>query len=620
MLLLFIIPASIAANLEQTNNIQAQFNLSNQKLDVLIPPSLYNYYNNITHKINNDNDYAKYITPQAINPIAESIKNITRNLPNSNEQFANAILTLVHQIPYKISNPKYSIETLVDNFGDCDSLSLLAASIMKAGGLDVVLIHYTGINPGHMNVGVYLPNIPVYHTAGMAPTHFVYDNKTFWTAEATPDANWKVGDQADHLAKAEPILIPLENFEQSSPAQVSTSLGTPLLASNITINLSQEQSGIGDHARALTISGTILPTFSKKNVSIYVNNGSAYNYFRTVTNDAGGYLLSWNITSAGTYNVRASWSGVSNYAGADSETLTVFVGPKSFVRFGPAYNIYYLEYAQATAVGHNIRPLQGVDDFLRIPLRANVSFSYNFAVLQTGHTVSNVQSETITMQASEKTISMGIRRNRQLYEIQLPARTITEPIIVPQGLTPVRLPDDFNQTINDQFCFILQNINGTLSLNVNAMNEYEMSNITQGSNNNISFMNASGNIKENTWYNVTGSISDKSITSNLFNTNGTLVESLTMATPYNVTDSYEAIMLIANNVDSAVIFKDLTVQSLNSDSQLIESNEESTIYSEMLISYVSLSLLLVATFAAAVVYVKKKSCLLYTSPSPRDRS
>ena len=65
-------------------------------------------------------------------------------------------------------------------------------------------------------------------------------------------------------------------------------------------------------------------------------------------------------------------------------------------------------------------------------------------------------------------------------------------------------------------------------------------------------------------------------------------------------------MLIANNVDSAVIFKDLTVQSLNSDSQLIERNEESTSYSGMLISYVSLLLLLVVTFAAAVVYVKKK--------------
>ena len=57
---------------------------------------------------------------------------------------------------------------------------------------------------------------------------------------------------------------------------------------------------------------------------------------------AGGYMLTWNFTSAGTYYITASWSGASNYAGADSETLTVFVGPESFVQFeAPDYNYIY---------------------------------------------------------------------------------------------------------------------------------------------------------------------------------------------------------------------------------------------------------------------------------------
>ena len=49
---------------------------------------------------------------------------------------------------------------------------------------------------------------------------------------------------------------------------------------------------------------------------------------------------------------------------------------------------------------------------------------------------------------------------------------------------------------------------------------------------------------------------------------------MTLTAPFNGTESYEAIMLIANNVDNAIIFKDLTVQPLNSDSQVIESKEE----------------------------------------------
>ncbi|MGD0994779.1 MAG: Ig-like domain-containing protein [Candidatus Bathyarchaeia archaeon] len=614
LLLVFITPTSLVANCEKTSTFQAQYGLLNQKLYVSVPPSLYDYYSNMSHTVNTDSDYAKFVTPQAVEPIAESIQNITRNLPYSNEQFADAVLTLVHQIPYAINGPEYPVETLVNNSGDCVALSLLAASIMQAGGLAVVLIHYTGITPGHMNVGVYLPYTPVYHTAGMAPTDFVYDNKTYWTAECTPAENWKVGDQWNALANAEPNIIPLNNTEQSSPAQVSSSLNTPLLPSSITINLSQEQSSanmsqeqssIGENPRALTISGSISPTYSGENVSIYVSNASSYDYFTTVTNDAGGYMSTWNFTSPGTYYIRTSWSGASNYAGADSETLTVFVGPESFAQFEtPNYNYIYGQaiFVQAGLGAYELSPLQGVNDFLSIPLGTGVSFSYDFTILQAGHTISNVQTETITIPASEQTIRMG--RNGQTKTITIPGETITTPVNVPTGLQPIMLPDDFNQTINNQFCFILQNNSGNYSLNVSGLNDIDMSNIIQGNESNIAFMNASENIKENTWYNVTERISDNGITANLYNTNGTLIEN--MVTPYNGTDSNETVMLITNNVDSAVILKDLTVKALNITIQPPKSNEKTTNESGSLFPYVSLSILLVATFSVAVVYVKKK--------------
>ncbi|MGD0203884.1 MAG: hypothetical protein ABSC20_08285 [Candidatus Bathyarchaeia archaeon] len=609
LLLVLITPTSIVANCEKTSTFQAQYRLLNQKLYVSVQPSLYDYYSNISHTVNSDSDYANFVTPQAVEPIAESIQNITRNLPYSNEQFADAVLTLVHQIPYAINGVEYPVETLVNNSGDCVALSLLAASIMQAGGLNVVLIHYIGINPGHMNVGVYLPYTPVYHTAGMAPTDFVYSNKTYWTAETTPAEDWKVGDQSASLANAEPVIIPLNSTEQSSPGQVSSSLNTPLLPSSITIslsqeqssaNMSQEQSSIGENPRALTISGSISPTYSGENVSIYVSSGSSYDYFTTVTNDSGGYMLTWNFTSAGTYYIRTSWSGASNYAGADSETLTVFAGPESFVQFEtPDYNYIY---GQPSFAAYVVQPLQGVDDFLSIPLGTAVSFSYDFTVLQAGQTGSNVQTETITIPASEQTIRMG--RNNQIRTIQVPEETMTIPVNVPPDLAPLMLPNDFNQTINNQFCFILQNSSGNYSLNVSALNAYEMSSAIQGNGSNTVFMNASENIKENAWYNVKESISDNGITADLYNTNGTLIDS--MVTPYNATNSNEMIMLITNNVDSAVIFKDLTVQSLNTTTQPPKSNEKTTNESGSLFPYVSLSILLVATFSVAVVYVKKK--------------
>jgi hypothetical protein len=319
-----------------------------------------------------------------------------------------------------------------------------------------------------------------------------------------------------------------------------------------------------------------------------------------VTDDAGGYMLTWNFTSAGTYYIRTSWSGVSNYAGADSETLTVFVGPQSFVQF--ATSGYNYIYGQASIAAYEVRPLLGVNDFLSIPLGTGVSFSYNFTVLQAGHAVSNVQTETVTIPGSVWTISRG--RNMPTETMQLPDQTVTIPVNVPTGLQPLMLPDNFNQTINNQFCFILQNNVGNYSLNVNALNAYEMSNVTQGNRGNIAFMNASKNIKENTWYNFTASISDNGVTANIYNTNGTLIESL--QNPYNAANSNESIMLIANNVNSAVVFKDLTVQALNNTIQPLRSNEKTTDEIGSLFPYVSLSILLVATLSVTLVYVKKK--------------
>jgi hypothetical protein len=115
---------------------------------------------------------------------------------------------------------------------------------------------------------------------------------------------------------------------------------------------------------------------------------------------------------------------------------------------------------------------------------------------------------------------------------------------------------------------------------------------------------ASESIKEDTWYKVIASISESGIAANLYDANGTLVEST--VTPYDVTNSSGMVMLITNNVDSAVVFKDFKVQSLNDLTQPPKSNIGTTNDGEMFTLCVYLSILLVATFAAAVVYVKKK--------------
>jgi hypothetical protein len=623
LLIAFVVPATAAANIEKTYSIQSpselvshqysiinvQSKLSsilhpNQKLYVSIQPSLLYYYGNLTHTVNDDSDYAQFVTPQAVAPIAECLQKVTDNLPDSNELFADTVLALIHQIPYNVTEVKYPVETLVDNYGDCVGLSLLAASIMEAGGLNVVLILYTGINPQHMNVGVYLPYTPVYHTPLMAPTSFIYGNETYWTAECTPAGNWKVGDQSPSLAGAKEIIIPLNNTTQSfPPARVSASLNTDLLPSTITVNPQQAASTEVYGERALTISGSIAPAIPGQTVNIYISstNNEAFNYYSyigggieyltTVTDNGGNYSLTWNFTASGTYYVTASWNGASNYAGADSQTLPVFVGPQSFFQFETMdYNYIF---GQLSMAAYATAPMQGVNDFLTLPFGANVSLSYNFIVLQAGQTISNVQTTSITIPASQEGV---LTPNGTVEIMQIPAYNETIPLNVPFGLEPLRLPDDFNQTLDNQFCFILQNNAGNYSLNVRGLSGDDISSMQAYA----AITNATGNIKEDTWYQITINTSDNVATTNLSNVNGTPIESIS-----NSNGNNQTVLLITNNEDTAIVLKNLTIQT-QSTPQQPQSTQKPTSGKPSLAPLYAIASILLAVTILGVLYVKKQ--------------
>src|SRR4030067_1572402 len=200
-----------SSNFERTFTFDVQQGLfrSMHPLYVSVPASLYDYYNSKNHFINSDGDYVKFVTSNAFIPLAEDIQNVTSNLAYSDEQFANAVLAVVRQVSYVRSMVKYPVEAIVENSGDSDVLSLLAASIMKAGGLDVVLLYYKGLNPSHVNIGVHLPYSPVYRSGWTVPTGFEYNNKTYWMAEATSRGEWRVGGKTDLLSSAKPTIIPL---------------------------------------------------------------------------------------------------------------------------------------------------------------------------------------------------------------------------------------------------------------------------------------------------------------------------------------------------------------------------------------------------------------------------
>jgi len=548
-----------------------------------VPPSLYDFYQSSSHKISRESDYEKFVTPDAVRIIAENLRQVVPNRSRSDEDFANDVLALVHQIPYSVSARKYPVETIVSNSGDCDVLSFLAASIMKAGGLDVVLLIYRNLPGSHMNVGVYLPSEPLNAPSEIEPVGFEYNNKTYWVGECTPSGGWKIGHQPETFAYVEPTIISLENCEESSPAPVSSSLSSPLLASSISITPSLENSNTTEKERSLTISGSISPATSGKKVVMYVKHGlSSGTVFETETNHLGNYSLTWNITSTGTYYIRTSLVPFSNYAGSDSDLMTFFVGSNSQVvgGGGPYYEwgTYNMDYD--TLFSKNGK------DFLKSGLAgANISLSGDFIILKGEQTVTN-SVQIIKVPEKMQTVRFG---RGQKIVLNVPEQNVTVQESMPAS---------------NHFGFILQNFNGNYSANVRLLNDSDVFQMEkQFDENTLTLMNASTCIKENIWHRVVVKVSGGKITAELRSEHDDLLEEFTVSEEASA--SSESGILISCNPDTFLAFKNLKVENLDPPPKSVGDSPLPKRGFELLVRF-SMFLMLLGLVGAAITFFGKR--------------
>jgi len=113
------------------------------------------------------------------------------------EVFVNLATQLVHQLCYNVTlYTKYPIETLVEESGDCDNLAVLTASILNAGGFDVVLLLVHADGGGHCMLGVSMDSFPddLYDYGRIESYYIDDDSDRYWLIEATwgdpGGANW----------------------------------------------------------------------------------------------------------------------------------------------------------------------------------------------------------------------------------------------------------------------------------------------------------------------------------------------------------------------------------------------------------------------------------------------
>ncbi|MCI0558035.1 MAG: hypothetical protein MN733_06030 [Nitrososphaera sp.] len=129
----------------------------------------------------------------------EDLRNLAEGLRNysgdDDELYANFVMQVTHQFLFVPTEyTKHPIETFVEGSGDCDSLAVFAASLMKAGGLESAIVYgkatdHDGRIIGHALVGVILGDEPNDHSR-KAPSYMIDENDDkYYLAEAT----WQSG-------------------------------------------------------------------------------------------------------------------------------------------------------------------------------------------------------------------------------------------------------------------------------------------------------------------------------------------------------------------------------------------------------------------------------------------
>jgi len=134
----------------------------------------------------------------------------------------NFVLAFVQSIPYKTDNastpyqdyPRFPIETLVDNVGDCKSHSILFATLMLILGYGAVFIN----PPDHLAVGILGNNLP--------GTSYICNNQTYYYCETT-GPGFTIGQLPQQFTGQKVYVYPIDESEQYIPNLQATSSTVP---------------------------------------------------------------------------------------------------------------------------------------------------------------------------------------------------------------------------------------------------------------------------------------------------------------------------------------------------------------------------------------------------------
>ncbi len=190
-----------------------------------IPTVLYDAYKEVpvsTRTRNGPAGYGYMTTTEDyyVRSLADKLNQTANDQGYSSYDKVSFVLAFVQSLPYTSDNvttgyneyPRFPIETLVDDGGDCEDTSILFATITLIMGYGTVYIN----PPDHYAVGIL--------GDGLHGTSWEYpqgSNKTYYYCETTGDG-FKIGQLPDEFAGQSAYIYPIDQSTQFVPAVVVT--------------------------------------------------------------------------------------------------------------------------------------------------------------------------------------------------------------------------------------------------------------------------------------------------------------------------------------------------------------------------------------------------------------
>ena len=147
--------------------------------------------------------YAERDMPE-LHGLAARFSDLHRDRNWSTLEQASNILCFTQQcVDYRLDQettpqpewPRYPIETLMDEVGDCEDDVILTAAVLKRLGYDVALLYY----PGHCALGVVGAH-------GLPGAYVVYEGKEYFYGETTAEG-WLLGEAPEPYRGRQPDKV-----------------------------------------------------------------------------------------------------------------------------------------------------------------------------------------------------------------------------------------------------------------------------------------------------------------------------------------------------------------------------------------------------------------------------